>query len=70
MDPVNAGGFVTPQWLAYSEVIVPAELQEQLAGTAAICRNSRRGLQDCSSLAGPVPCGKLLADKRLWQQYR
>jgi hypothetical protein len=21
MDPVNAGGFVTPQWLAYSEVI-------------------------------------------------
>jgi hypothetical protein len=31
MDPVNAGGFVTPQWLAYSEVIAPGarSLQEQ-----------------------------------------
>jgi hypothetical protein len=29
MDPVNAGGFVTPQWLAYSEVIA-----------TGACRNS------------------------------
>jgi hypothetical protein len=66
MDPVNAGGFITPQWLAYSEVIAIHccwSLQEaqQLAGAAqcaAASRNTASGslLQQYSKRHG-LPVG-------------
>lgn len=28
LDPVNSGGFITPQWLQYSEVITLNAIQE------------------------------------------